>query len=162
MFNYTIELLAFWDNNIKLCHSCQYCGCLTYSESIVSFMPPEISKICDFRMFQRRIKNQQWTQIFDLILVVYKNSNVLQSFCFETFDSDNKPIYLRFGIFNSVFSILNWCFAFFNPQLRHKLVDEKCTCLLLWRIRFIYSFPRMTLICHTFYKHVILCDFMSN
>ena len=32
----------------------------------------------------------------------------------KTIDWENKPIYLRFGILNFVFSILNWYFAFFN------------------------------------------------
>ena len=35
----------------------------------------------------------------------------------KTIDWENKPMYLRFGILNSVFSTLNWYFAFFNSTI---------------------------------------------
>ena len=35
----------------------------------------------------------------------------------KTIDWESKPIYIRFGILNSVFSTLNWHFAFFNSTI---------------------------------------------
>ena len=49
-----------------------------------------------------------------LILVIYKATTFYNPSVLKTIDSDTKPIYRRFGISNSVFSILNWYFAYLN------------------------------------------------
>ena len=111
-FCFTIELLAFQANNVKLCLSCRYCSCLTHFGSIFPFYA---------------LWNHQKSVVFWSFQGVQKINidlnwfnNILQCFAIlvlKTIDSENKPICLRFGILNSVFSIQNWCFAFFNSTI---------------------------------------------
>ena len=65
---------------------------------------------------------------------MFNNPSVL-----KTIDWENNPIYLRFGILNSVFSTLNSYFA-----------GGKSICLLLRRTRFVYNFIMLTLISQAF------------
>ena len=82
-FCFTIELLAFQANNVKLCRSRRYCSCLTHFGSIF-FMPPKNMKNLWFSNVSKGYKKLSLTST-GLILVVYRNCNVLQSFCFETY-----------------------------------------------------------------------------
>ena len=52
-----------------------------------------------------------------LILVLYKTTKFYNPSVLKTMDSETKSIYRRFGISNSVFSTLNWYFAYFNSPI---------------------------------------------
>ena len=98
----TIELLA---NNIKLCRSCRYCSDFTLCGSILSFMPTKNIKNLWSSDVSKVHKKLKLTST-GLILVVYRNYNVLQSFCFENYWL-GKETYIskiwnfKFRIFNS-------------------------------------------------------------
>ena len=70
-FCFTIELLAYQANNIKLCRSRRYCSCLTHFGSIFPFRPPESFKNLGFLMFPRSTKLTLTST--GLILIVYRN-----------------------------------------------------------------------------------------
>ena len=81
-FCFTIELLAFQAKNIELCRSRRYCSCLSYFGSMFPFMPSENIKNMWFSVVSKGYKKLTLT-LTGLILVVYRNYSVLQSFCFE-------------------------------------------------------------------------------
>ena len=83
-FCFTIELLTFQANNIKLCRSRRYCCCLIHFRSIFPFVPPKNIKNLWFSDVSKWYKKLTLTST-GLILVVYRNYNVLQSFCFENY-----------------------------------------------------------------------------
>ena len=105
-FCFTIELLAFQSNNIKLCCSCRYCKCLAHFGSIFPFMPHENIKNLWFSDVSKGYKKLTWTST-GLILVVNKTTSFYNPSVLKTIDWKNKPIHLRFGILNSLFSTLN-------------------------------------------------------
>ena len=83
-FYFTIKLLVFHASNIKLCHFRRYCNCLPHFGSIFPFMPPEYIKNPRFSDVSKGYKKLTLTST-GLILVAYRNYNVLQSFCFENY-----------------------------------------------------------------------------
>ena len=83
-FCFTIELLAFQADSIKLCHSCRYCSCLTHFGSRFPFMLPENIKNLWFSDVSKGYKVLTLT-LTGLILVAYRNYIVLQSFCFKNY-----------------------------------------------------------------------------
>ena len=104
LFCFMIELLAFQANNIKLCHSRWYCSCLIHFRSIFPFMPTKNIKYFSFSGVSKGYKKLTLTSNC-LILVVYRSSNVLQSFCFENYWLEKKTYiskiwYFKFRIFN--------------------------------------------------------------
>ena len=88
-FCFTIELLVFQVTNIKLCRSRQYCCCLTHFGLILPFVPPENIKNLWFSYVSKGYKKLKLISTAltstGFILVVYRNYNVLQSFCFENY-----------------------------------------------------------------------------
>ena len=111
-FCFTVELLALQANSIKLCHSCRCCSCLTHFGSIFPFMLLENIKNLWFSDVSKGYKILTLT-LTGLILVAYRNDNVLQSFYFENYWL-GKQTYIskiwdfKFCIFNSklIFRIL--------------------------------------------------------
>ena len=90
---FTIELLPFWANKIRLCCSRRYSSCLTHFGSTFPFVPPENIKN---KRFSDVFKGYKKSTLFStgLILVVYRNYNILHTiFLF----------WKLFGILNSVF-----------------------------------------------------------
>ena len=84
LFCFTIKLLAFQVSNIKLCRSRRYCCYLTHFRSIFPFVPPGNIKNLWFSDVSKRCKKLILTST-GLILVVDRNYDVLQSFCFENY-----------------------------------------------------------------------------
>ena len=116
-FCFTIELLAFQTDNIKLYLSRRYCSCLTHFGSIFPFMPPENIKYLWFSDVSKGSKKLILTST-DLVLVVYiETTTFYNPSALKTIDWENKLIYLRFCILNSVFSTLNWYSAFFHSTI---------------------------------------------
>ena len=116
-FCFSIELLAFQSNNIKLCRARRYCSCLTHFGSIFPFMPPENIKYLWFSDVSKGSKKLILTST-DLVLVVYiETTTFYNPSALKTIDWENKLIYLRFCILNSVFSTLNWYSAFFHSTI---------------------------------------------
>ena len=110
-FCFTIELLALQASNIKLCHSRRYCCCLTHFGSMFPVVPLKTKNMWFSGAF-KWYKRQTLTST-GFILVVYRNYNVLQSFCFESYwlrkcTYISKIWILKFRILNSklIFRIL--------------------------------------------------------
>ena len=147
---FTIELLAFQASSIKLLCSLQYCSCLTHFGSIFPFMLPENIRNLWFSDISRRYKRVTLTST-SLILFVRRNYNLLQSFCLEN-SLLGKETYI-FKIWNVKFRIFNFklkfCILSFH-NLGTSWYGKLCTCLFLWRIRFILIFVSLTLIRHAF------------
>ena len=74
---------------------------------------------------------------------MFYNPSVLKAIGWEY-----KPIYLRFGI--PYFKLQIDILCSLIPQFRGNLMGEKCTCLLLGRIKFVYNIVRLTLISNAF------------
>ena len=109
----SIEPLAFPASNIKLCHSRWYCSCLTHVGWIFPFMPPEKIKNLWFSDVSKVYEKLTLTATV-LILVVCRNYNILQSFCFENYwlgkqTYISKTWNFKFSIFSSklIFCILS-------------------------------------------------------
>ena len=83
-FCFTIVLLAFQANNITLRHSCRYCLCLTNFGSMFPFVFPENIKNLSLFVVFKGHGNLTLTST-GFILVVYRNYNDLQFFCFENY-----------------------------------------------------------------------------
>ena len=112
-FCFTIEVLAFQANNIKLFGSLWYCSCLTHFRSIFPFMLPENIKNLWFSDISKRYKNVTLTSM-SLILFARRNYNVLQSFCLENY-SLGKETY--------IFKIWNVKFRIFNSKLKFYILS---------------------------------------
>ena len=115
LFYFTIELLLFPADHIKLYHSRRYCCCLTHFGSIFSFVLPETIKNLWFSDVSKGHKKLTLTST-GFILVACRNY-VYNSSALKTIDPKNRPLYLRFGILNSLFSTPNWYFTFFNSTI---------------------------------------------
>ena len=59
-----------------------------------------------------------------LILVVFKTTTFYNPSVLKTIDSETKPIYRGVGISNSMFSTLNWYFAYFNSPIEGQAGEE--------------------------------------
>ena len=82
-----------------------------YKKSVVSWC---------FQGVQKINSDLHWLDFSRIETTTFYNPSVL-----KTIDWENKPIYLRFGILNSVFSTLNWYSRSSIPQLRGNLVRGK-------------------------------------
>ena len=80
-FCFMIELLAFPVNNVKLCRSFRYCSCLTRFGSMFPFISPGNIKNLWLSDVSKKYKKVTLTSPGS-ILVICRNYNVLQSFCF--------------------------------------------------------------------------------
>ena len=106
-FCFTIELLAFQTNNIKMCRSRRHCSCLTHFVSKFPFMPHKNIKNLWFSDVSKGYKKATFTST-GLILVVCRNYNVLQFVCFESY---------WLGKETYVSKIWNFKFHIFNSEL---------------------------------------------
>ena len=108
-----IELLAFQPNNIQLCLSRRHGSCLTHFGSIFPFMPPENIKNLWLSDVSKGYKK--------LILLFWKLlTGKIRRYIYLSI----KPIYLRFGILNSVFQHWIGISHSLIPFFRDKLVGE--------------------------------------
>ena len=117
LLNYLRFRITIWNCSRR------YCRYLSHIGSIFSLVPPENIKITWFPDVSRGYKKLTLTSTGS-ILVLYRNYNVFQSFCFKNYwlgKWSYMAIYLRFGILSSIFSIPNWYFSFFNSTIRGNL-----------------------------------------
>ena len=115
-FCFTIELLAFQSSNFKLWRSSRYCSCLTHFELIFSFMSPENIKNLWFSVVSKSYIKVILTSNV-LILVVYRNYNVLQSFTFEKYWLGKGTYLCKIWNFKFRISIFNWYFPFSDSTI---------------------------------------------
>ena len=59
-----------------------------------------------------------------LMLVVFKTTTFYNPSVLKTIDSETKPIYRGVGISNSVFSTLNYYFAYLNSPIEGQAGEE--------------------------------------
>ena len=106
LFYFTIELLLFPADHIKLYHSRRYCCCLTHFGSIFSFVLPETIKNLWLSDVSKGHKKLTLTST-GFILVACRNY-VLQFFCFENYWPQKQT---------SISKIWNFKFLIFNSKL---------------------------------------------